>query len=180
MVLESNRSLIIPQLSRTDLTKRDFENLLWDTLIKRWLSQYASEIRTKTLLHLARTPYQSLSVFDWWKDYDILRSLFKIWVIDVEWIDRAINISIANFSLKLLELHNNKDNIMPDHTFPEVFAYGIYNNIYTDKEIKSIRFDHGDTSETFVKSYYEADLVEKLRHKVLGIGDLKQEITYDI
>lgn len=47
------------------------------------------------------------------------------------------------------------DNIMyPDHTFaPEAFAYALAHNVFSTKEESRIKFDHGDTKETFIAQY---------------------------
>lgn len=52
--------------------------------------------------------------------------------------------------------------IWPDHTFsPEAFAYALAKGEFTRSEKWQIRFDHGDTEESFIKQYGVDTLLER-------------------
>jgi hypothetical protein len=48
----------------------------------------------------------------------------------------------------------------PDHTsWPGAFAYALRESEFSPEEMEKIRFDHGDTVETFIQGYGKNDLL---------------------
>ena len=59
------------------------------------------------------------------------------------------------------------ERIPPDHWFPNELAYALYKNERLRREAKKIKFDHGDTLETFIESYYTPNLLNILYQKLM-------------
>jgi len=51
---------------------------------------------------------------------------------------------------------------------PECLAYALKKDKFSGREIKKIRFDHGDTAETFSQFYQRTDLLLELREKLIN------------
>lgn len=51
----------------------------------------------------------------------------------------------------------------PDHTIsPEAFAYALGHGEFTEEEKATIRFDHGETVPSFIQSYGDTDVRERI------------------
>lgn len=71
---------------------------------------------------------------------------------------------VAKWQLKRLR----KQNIHPDHLYPvEIFAYGI-EKVFSQSEISRIKFDHGETPESFVKTYGNENIITDYRKILLN------------
>ncbi len=61
-----------------------------------------------------------------------------------------------------------KGNVWPDHLAqPEFLAYIILKKELSEHEISRINFDHGDTKETFCKTYDPRRIIAQLKENVL-------------
>ena len=59
-------------------------------------------------------------------------------------------------------------NPFPDHLqYPEYFAYALAQKHFDPEELKKIKFDHGETPESFVKSYGKKNLIQYLKKEML-------------
>ena len=54
----------------------------------------------------------------------------------------------------------------PDHLGQIAFAYGIVNKIFIPEQVAMIRFDHGDTPESFVQEYWNPEWLAVLLQKI--------------
>lgn len=95
--------------------------------------------------------------------------------------NKIITSSDLNSSLEKAVINEAKDNYRfltgkqnlihkeyPDHlAYPECLAYAIEKKIFSDLELKKIKFDHGETPDSFVKDYRSKDLIPWLRKKLL-------------
>lgn len=43
----------------------------------------------------------------------------------------------------------------------EYLAWGLENKIFSQKEIKEIHFDHGDTVDSYIRAYRKSNLLEE-------------------
>jgi hypothetical protein len=83
---------------------------------------------------------------------------------------------------RLLEIgracyEDHKKGEYPDHTIsPSAFAYTLKHYALNEEEEKSIRFDHGQTAESFIQTY-EQNIAEKVLKKLLGEQSL---FTFEI
>lgn len=79
----------------------------------------------------------------------------------------VINEAKRGYSILTKNLHSFQK--YPDHLdYPECFAYAIQNKTFLDKELKKIKFDHGETSDSFVKLYSHKNLLNELKEELLN------------
>lgn len=88
-------------------------------------------------------------------------------MVSVSELNGALEKSIAGFAKKYCE---SKRSEYIDHTLnrPEIMAYAMVSNMLTDKEISRIKFDPGETSASYIKSYNPDNVIDNLRELLLN------------
>ena len=99
------------------------------------------------------------------KNSEVLNFLYKKNIID----DSLIEEALKNPVIKCIK-GEIKRNLHPaDHFFkPEYLAYTLENDLLSKEEIKQICFDHGDTTQSFIRQYGRKNLLSDLREELLN------------
>lgn len=107
------------------------------------------------------------------ENYTLLRDFLQFCiqheVITEEQIKVYIRDRILAFGHECGDEHvrslNGKETVWPDHVFsPHALALALMWGTITEKETRMIKFDHGDTLETFISQYAD----EKMADRVLA------------
>ncbi len=106
------------------------------------------------------------------KNHEILNLLYENGVIkennnlDLAFGSMAINTAKKDFSLiiRLGRYSNYADHVY----FPECLAYAIQKGAFSRRELKKLKFDHGQNLNSFVKEYYNPNLFNELKEKLLN------------
>lgn len=86
------------------------------------------------------------------KHVHILRELLSTEVVCEADLHQAVHGRLCEMGRASYDEHRAGEH--PDHTrSPEAFAYALLHNVFTPREEYRIRFDHGDTKESFIRSY---------------------------
>ncbi len=98
----------------------------------------------------------------------ILNFLYKNKIIDdkdLEQVLEKIAIKTAKADYAFLLRSGN----YADHShYPECLAYALEKKIFSEKEIKKIKFDHGETRDSFAKFYSPKNLLNELKEQLLN------------
>ena len=63
----------------------------------------------------------------------------------------------------MVKRKNSETPLYPDHVWrPELLAYAIEKDIFTEKELKKIPFDHGENPTSYAVQYQNKNLLETL------------------
>jgi hypothetical protein len=106
------------------------------------------------------------------ENYEILNFAYSKGIIDDDSIERSLEEPVlerARMDYELLIKNKPPDPKMwaDSLPLPEFLAYGIEKKYFSNKELKKIPFDHGETPETFSKVYGVEDLLSVLRKRLL-------------
>lgn len=98
-------------------------------------------------------------------------ALLVKWVIENEYVSRnaledAVHDSICKIGRSIFEWHIQMPHSnYPDHALsPEALGYAMKHGIISSKEIAQIRFDHGQTADTYLQ--YSEGLLEKVMRQL--------------
>ncbi|VVB82037.1 Uncharacterised protein [uncultured archaeon] len=81
-------------------------------------------------------------------------------------LEQAVIMEAKN-NYNFLTRKNNLIQEYPDHlAYPECLAYAIEKKVFSDRELKKLKFDHKETPESFVHDYSSKDLIPWLRKKL--------------
>lgn len=98
----------------------------------------------------------------------VLNVLYKNGILQDDKLKLALEkivINTAKMDYNILIKNGN----YADHAYsPECFAYAIQKKIFSDKELKKIKFDHGETLESFPKEYSDKNLIGNLKRQLLS------------
>lgn len=113
---------------------------------------------------------------------ETLNFLYKQEIIDNTSIESALEEAVFNQARQDYNVMTAKGRpytIWADHVGrPDCLAYALSKNKFSKKEIKKILFDHGDTAETFLKSYDRENLLSVLREELLNPKPLLTDDTF--
>lgn len=106
------------------------------------------------------------------KDKKILSFLYNEKIIDDASFEKALENAVFNQAMedyKTMINRKNSGNILyADHLGrPECLVYALNKNKFSKKQIKEIPFDHGDTVESFSKTYNKNNLLSLLKEELL-------------
>lgn len=116
-----------------------------------------------------RCPFDSLEVYVS-KNYEQLSALHNTGVISDQDIERALEVAVLRQAKKDYKLVTRGivSLTFPDELPDPIFlAYAIEKGFFSKDELKMIRFDHGETIETFPIGYRTSELLGDLRQRVL-------------
>lgn len=118
------------------------------------------------------------------KNERIIDFLYDNAIIDDSSIERALEkavIAQARGDYEIMTREGRPHTVHADHVIsgrPDFLAYALQKGAFSDKEIVKIPFDHGDTAETFQRTYGKVNLLSTLREELLHPKKLPPEQTY--
>lgn len=91
-------------------------------------------------------------------------------VVDEGSIESALEHAVFERAKKDYEKLTNPDNLIyPDHFGrPESLAYAINKGIFSEKQIRKIKFDYGEDAQSFSRLYGNPNLLSTLREELLN------------
>lgn len=105
--------------------------------------------------------------FGWTNKHSrLLAALVKETVVSREDISKWVHVRLLKIGRTCYEQHKQRRQY-PDHTLsPSALAYALKHGEITHSEATSIKFDHGETVETFIE-IYERGIAEKVLEQLL-------------
>lgn len=101
-----------------------------------------------------------------------LKYAYSNGIVSNDDLDSSLEEGITR-TAKWLYNRMRRQKITPDHLYPvEIFAYGI-EKVFSETEKKRIRFDHGETPDSFVKDYGNPYIVRDYRKRLLDPPEFK-------
>ena len=106
-------------------------------------------------------------------DVEILKLLCNNNVINNIDIEQALEKSVLRRAVKdyffiLKGQYSPNWSSLDHHIVPEYFAYAIEKGLFSEKELKKIQFENGETSEDFVREFGKKNLLSHLRENLLN------------
>ena len=102
---------------------------------------------------------------------EILHFLHIQGIIDDSSIEAALEEAVFRQARKdyaVMTAKGRPYTIYADHVgSPECLAYALSKGTFSQEEIKAIRFDHGDSAESFPRTYGKENLLSLLREELL-------------
>lgn len=106
--------------------------------------------------------------------HNLLAYLHKHQIIDDASIEGALEEVVFAEARNDYNFLTRRNNVAPykiwaDHVGrPECLAYALQKGQFTDREIRKIPFDHGETAQTFTATYGRQNLLATLREELLN------------
>lgn len=125
-------------------------------------SKFMQDLRSTTFSAIARIALSddrlNWLMFGWGNtSARVLKLLIAEEIITEEELLSALDALLKITGRRSYDQHKRGE--YPDHTIsPQALAYALQNGQFTEKEKYGIKFDHGDTIQTFIESYNSGDL----------------------
>jgi hypothetical protein len=132
------------------------------------------KLRLSALVDLSQVELSNLSRYAR-KNKPAITALYEHKILDDSMIDNALRAAVLSQAQTDYDYMTSgkvsRELTYPDHLVEnsrKSFAYALSIGLFSDKELKRIPFDHGDTPESFVRSYLPKDLFSELRQEYLN------------
>ena len=110
------------------------------------------------------------------KEKKVIKYLHNKQIINNSQIEKCLEEAIFKRARKDFELLTSKNKNLPykiyldysPEVMPEIFAYALEKGEFSKREIKKIKFDHGENAEDFIKSNGHENLLSELREHILS------------
>ena len=129
-------------------------------------------LKKATLEYISKLDISFMPLFSR-SDSDNLNYLYSQGILDDASLENALETAVITKAKEdydlIVKSKGRFDRLRPDHvSMPEVFAYAISKGVFSDKELSSISFDHGETPQVYCKTYGRENLLEILRKELLN------------
>lgn len=136
------------------------------------------EIKTQAINSITNIDLDRLNLYAR-ENNSTLNDLYQTKILDDTSIESSLEQAVLTCGRRdyqyLTNVKNPHARRYPDHlNYSEFLVYTIEQGIFTKHELSQIKFDHGDTIETFTRSYRKENLLELLRTPLLN----PQQVSY--
>jgi len=135
------------------------------------------KLRLSALVDLSQVEIDNLDRYAR-KNKQAITALYEHKILDDPMIDSALRAAVLSQAQKDYNYMTSgklSRELTPQHDLKEgskkSFAYALSIGVFSEKELKRIRFDHDGSPESFVKAYLPKDLFSELRPKPEPIYD---------
>lgn len=107
------------------------------------------------------------------KNHAFFNRLYSRNIIDDSFIEGGLEFSVfkrARRDYNILRKRNYQgySNFADDVGSTQAFGYALANGLFSDKEIKKIPFERGDSLENFILKYGSRDILSSIKDKILN------------
>jgi hypothetical protein len=128
-------------------------------------------IKSAMLEDLRHTSIMMLSMYAR-QNRDTISFLYDQGILDDNSIEGALEYAVIKQAKKdynTMTARGRSRVIYPDHVgMPECLAYALDHGTFSERELRNIHFDHGDTAATFSQKYVRENLLSRLREELLN------------